>query len=81
MVWSFVSPLAVPRSRWFRLPFSLVRVRRWFWSSRAAVVSFVINVGSRLVLVLVLRVWLSKNRHSETEFPTISEPSNIGRGN
>ena len=55
VVWSFVSPLAVPCPRWFRLPFSLVRVRRW--SSRAAVVLFVLNVGSRLVLVLVLRVW------------------------
>ena len=56
MVWSFLSPLAVPRSRWFRLPFSLVRVRCCFWSPRAAAVSFVLNVGPRLVLVLVLRV-------------------------
>ena len=57
-VWSFVSPLAlaVPRLRWFRFPFSLVRVRCWFWSPRVAVVSFVLNVGSRLVLVLVLCV-------------------------
>ena len=48
--------LAVPRSRWFRFPFLLVRIRRCFWSARVAVVSFVLYVGSRLVLVLVLRV-------------------------
>ena len=54
---SFVSPLAVavPRFRWFRLTFSPVRVR--YWASRAAAVSFVLHVGSRLVLVFVLRVW------------------------
>ena len=59
-VWSFASPLAldVPRSRWFRFPFLLFRVRCWFWSSRVAVVSFVLNAGSRLVFVFTLRVLL-----------------------
>ena len=59
VVRSFVSPLAldVPRSRWFRFPFSLVRVRCGFWSPRVAAASSVLYVGSRLVLVLVLRVW------------------------
>ena len=48
----FCVALAVQRARWFRLPLSLVRVRRWFWSSARAVVSFVHIVGSRLVLVV-----------------------------
>ena len=70
----------------FRVRGGFVCPLRWFafgvgFGRPVAVVSFVINVGSRLVLVLVLRVWLSKNRHSKTEFPTIREPSNIGRGN
>ena len=38
--------LADPPSRWFRLPFSS-------WSPRVAVVSFILNVASRLALVLV----------------------------
>ena len=65
-VWPFVSILALdaPSPRRFRLPHFLVRVRCWFWSSRAAAVSFVLNVGSlsgvdfhpsRLALVLVAR--------------------------
>ena len=56
---SFVShlALAVPRSRRVRLPLSSVRVRRWFCLSRVAAVSIVLNVGSRLALVSVLRVW------------------------
>ena len=67
-VWSFALPLPVSRVRWFRVPFSLVRVRRrslvfglgrvwcWFWSfaSSTAVVSFLLNFGPRLVLVLVV---------------------------
>ena len=46
----------VPRSRWFRFPFLLVRVRCCFGSPRVAVVSFVLYVCSRLVLVLAPRV-------------------------
>ena len=58
VVWSSVPPLAlaVPRSRWFSLSLSLVRVRCWFWSFRVAAVSFARNVGSRLVLVCVCPV-------------------------
>ena len=57
VVRSFLSPLslAVPRSRRFRLLFLMVRVRCSFWAARVPVVSYVLNVGSRLVLVLVLR--------------------------
>ena len=49
-------PLAVPRSRWFCFFLLLDRVWYWFWSSRVVVVLFLFNVGSRLVLGLVLRV-------------------------
>merc|ERR1712112_200905 len=63
--WSFVFGLG--RVRWFRFIFPLFGASRrcWFWpfASCAAVVSFVLNFGPRLVLVvrvalvLVLRVF------------------------
>ena len=51
--WSFVFGLG--RVRWFRFIFLFGASRRcWFWSfaSCAAVVSFVLNFGPRLVLVV-----------------------------
>ena len=55
MVWSsYVAALAVPRSRRFRLPLSLGRVRCGFWSFRVAVVSLVLNVSARLGLVVAV---------------------------
>ena len=39
-------PFGFPSSRRFRLPF-------WSWSPRVAAVSFILNVGSHLALVLV----------------------------
>ena len=44
----YVLVLVGPRSRWFRLPLWLGRVRCWFWSVRVVVVSFV---------SMLVRVW------------------------
>ena len=54
-VWPFASALAVPR--WFRFPFPPFRARCWSSFPHVAAVSFILIVGSRLVLVLVFRVF------------------------
>ena len=74
--------LAVPGSRQFRSPLSLVRVRCCFWSPRVADVSFVLKVVSRLALVLPLafglgfgRAWRFRSAPRAFSFDTKQPPA------